>query len=361
MIPTRTGRKVIALTSCFVLAVLSACSNHQLSDAEFFKQLEESKASAISENQPTQFDQARAAYQEGIETNLALYAPLAWERFDGMVRSAVSADKEDRIETSNRLAESALKAYKLARNNEEQVKSLMPEPTRLLAELDRIKANRVHKSDYEDITDDYRDLAEQIEEEGDELDHDNLEDDMADLVEDINQLQVKTLLTLHWKPSQNTIDKIEDRDLEDLAPRSYTEAVQLTNNARKRIEENFASPEACEVIGLEALRSAQHALYVGQEVQKILNLNKKSAEETILRFEDYMARIGDALDAGDQRNMALIDQSMSLAQKAQEMRSRIEAPLKAQIESLQLELDTLKAQMEVEENQQESSPAPQQP
>ncbi|MGB1093006.1 MAG: hypothetical protein ACPGYX_12850, partial [Oceanobacter sp.] len=80
-----------------------------------------------------------------------------------------------------------------------------------------------------------------------------------------------------------------------------------------------------------------------------------------LRFEDYMARIGDALDAGDQRNMALIDQSMSLAQKAQEMRSRIEAPLKAQVESLQLELDTLKAQMEVEENQQESSPTPQQP
>lgn len=339
------------------LLTLAGCSGKQLSDEDFFKKLEAASEGAVAEYKRSTFDEVREAYQTGLELRLSLYTPSSWAHFNQQLREASRKDAEGQHQDCEDIASQALAMFDKMTANRALIASALSEPVAMLAKLDEIKADKVLPGEYAELTEEFEELSYDLEsrlmseglgtdESGKVLVPGPLHKDHQKLIAGLDQLQQETLLALHWQPAQRVLDKIKMQNLDKLAPRSYQEALDLTNAAKQQISESYKTPDTCKALGDSALKAAQHALYVGREVRKILNLDERSAEGKILKFEGYLHQIAEALEAGDQRNMALIDQTISLVQKAQQMRDRIEQPLRDEIETLRIQLNSLQAQLE---------------
>ena len=337
----------IALVSILISPLLiNGCAQQGIANQDEFDQLAHQKAEEYVGKTRSALEKAEDVYGQAKSQQLNVLAPLHWQQLSDAIKKARTADLEGNNDASVEAAAWVMTYFESAQKVKAQVETQLGDVLAQQAVLLELKSDRILKRDYRDLIGELKKLARDIES-GQAKD---IADDAAELLEEMQELELNTMLEIHWRPARDTLDKAEDEGTDDFAPETFAIAERLTRKARYTIREQYQNREICDGVGIEALRASQHALYIGREAEKIINMDIDDAEEAALRFEGYLHQVSTALGAGDLRNMAFLDQTLALVQKAGEQKSAAEKPLLKQIEQLQSQLAALQAQLRSEES-----------
>ena len=337
----------IALVSIFVsLLLINGCAQQGIANQDEFDQLAHQKVEEYIGNTRSALEKAEDVYGQAKTQQLNILTPLHWQQLTDAIKKARVADLEGNNEASIEAAAWVMTYFESAQKIKAEIETQLGGVLAQQAILLDLKTDRILKKDYRNVIDDLKKLTRDIES-GQTKD---IQDDAKDLLDEMTELELSTMLEIHWRPARATLDKAEDEGTDDFAPETFAIAERLTRKAKFTIREQYQNRTICGTVGLDALRAAQHALYIGREAEKIINMDIDDAEEAALIFEGYLHQISTVLGAGDLRNMAFLDQTLALVQKAGEQKSAAEKPLLKRIELLQQQLSELQAQLEKQEN-----------
>jgi len=226
----------------------------------------------------------------------------------------LAGDAQASIESSARvlsLLDSALK-------NKARAQSALSPLFAQKAVLDEIKAGSVMSARYQREMKELRSLISMIE----AGESDKVIDKSAGVLKSLQQLELDTMLRLHWQPANETLEKADDEDADTHAPATFSDAELQVEKAAQTIRRHYQDRALTESTGKEALRAAQHALYIAREAKNITRLDSAQAEQAALEFEGYLHQLSMTLGAGDMRHMALKDQTLAIVQYAEEQARR---------------------------------------
>ncbi|PHS61608.1 MAG: hypothetical protein COB09_18375 [Thalassobium sp.] len=309
-----------------MLSLLGGCASQRIANEDSVSLATNEKVSQLGNDSERALSEAEAAFTTASNEDLTFYAPLHMEQIQQALKQArsheLAGDSRGCIESSARvlsLLDSALK------NKARAQTALSP----LFAQktvLDEIKAGSVMSAQYQRDMKELRSLISLIEAgEGSKV-----IDRSARVLKALQQLELDTMLRLHWQPASETLAKADDENAAKHAPATFSDAELQVENAAQIIRRHYQDRALAESTGKEALRAAQHALYIAREAKAITRLDSAQAEQAALEFEGYLHQLSETLNAGDMRNMALKDQTLAIIQHAEEQARKAAAKHNAQ-------------------------------
>ncbi|WP_286715379.1 hypothetical protein [Thalassolituus sp. UBA2009] len=306
------------LTGLLSLSLLSGCAAQRIANEDSVSQATTEKVSELGNDSERALSQAKAAYATASSEDLSFYAPLHMEQIQQALKQArsheLAGDAQASIESSARvlsLLDSALK-------NKARAQSALSPLFAQKAVLDEIKAGSVMSARYQREMKELRSLISMIE----AGESDKVIDKSAGVLKSLQQLELDTMLRLHWQPANETLEKADDEDADTHAPATFSDAELQVEKAAQTIRRHYQDRALTESTGKEALRAAQHALYIAREAKNITRLDSAQAEQAALEFEGYLHQLSMTLGAGDMRHMALKDQTLAIVQYAEEQARR---------------------------------------
>lgn len=306
------------LTGLLSLSLLSGCAAQRIANEDSVTQATTEKVSELGNDSERALSQAEAAYATASSEDLSFYAPLHMEQIQQALKQArsheLAGDAQASIESSARvlsLLDSALK-------NKARAQSALSPLFAQKAVLDEIKAGSVMSARYQREMKELRSLISMIE----AGESDKVIDKSAGVLKSLQQLELDTMLRLHWQPANETLEKADDEDADTHAPATFSDAELQVEKAAQTIRRHYQDRALTESTGKEALRAAQHALYIAREAKNITRLDSAQAEQAALEFEGYLHQLSMTLGAGDMRHMALKDQTLAIVQYTEEQARR---------------------------------------
>lgn len=298
------------------LSLVTACSGPAVKDSLSIQQaaLEQAKSIAEQQNPTEVINTTRDLQVEAQKEDLYFYSPSYMEQAEDAMSDAESALKDNK--PSHEVIAHALTAQKYFKRGLE-IKQTAQTQLQLgfdaLAMLRDIKTDTLLRSDYDDLIDDMKDLIILLEQ-GKNTEALN---EQKGFLADVTDVEIKTLKKTHLDPVENAVDKAEDADAEDFAPKSLELAEKAITALEQLIEKSPKQREQIQQDSLASIRLAQHAMHVAKAVQPLLKLNVETAEAHVLSIESLMQRINKALQQDDVTHLSLDSQSIAIAQKAE--------------------------------------------
>lgn len=327
---------LLALTVSATL-ISSGCATRHIANEDSLESQAAIRAEQLTGNTQSALDKAEEAIAKAKGENYALLTPLHWQQMNDAIKLARKEDLASNSEASVAASARVLTLAESAEVTRVQVQDLLSQVLRQKAVLDDVKADKVLPKEYRAIRSQIMDLARLIEA-GKAA---KIDGDINDLMADMDELERDTMLEIHWRPALQTLAKAEKEGVDDYAPETFSDAEAITEEAEDTIREQYSNRQLSTDVGLRALRAAQHALYIGREAESIINMDIDDAEHAALRFESYLHQLAEALNAGDLRNMAFLDQTLALVQKAREQADSIRQPLQQRIQQLEAQLQAI--------------------
>lgn len=327
------------LIAVLALATLSGCAQQRIANEAELDNTAARKAESFVGDSRNALDDAEDALRRAATEDLEFFTPLHWQQINDAIRSARKQDASGNQQaaiTSSALVTTLLSS---ALDYKARISTRLADLLNQRQVLLDIRADKVQSKDFDKQNKRIRELASLLETGKDK----DMRSDITDILADMREIEQQTMLELHWRPARKTLDKAEDEGVDDFAPETFSAAERLTDEAEDTISEQFQNRELSTSVGLTALRAAQHALYIGREAERIINMDLDDAEQAALRFEGFLNQIGEALGTGDLRNMAFQDQTLALIQKARELHNNAQAPLQKEINQLQQQLQAIVA------------------
>lgn len=328
----------------FLLAAMLAatlattgCASKKLANQDAFDSLATAKAEQFAGDSEKALDNAEQAYKNAKDAELDFYAPLHMEQLRDALKQARALELEGKTTETVKVSAKVVTLYEGGLQNKQKAEGQLPALIQQKATLDEIKANNVLPGEYKAAMDDFKELISLIET-GDEA---KAAKDSEAVLKDLQAIELDVMLTQHWQPAKKTLDKAEKEDADSNATKTFEYAENLVQNAERIIRQSYTDRELVEKTGKDALRAAQHALFIGREVATLVSMNKAQAETVALQFEDYLGQIGSAIKADDVRHMSLQDQTLALKQFAEEQNARVAAQYKQQIANLNAQIEQI--------------------
>ena len=328
----------------FLLAAMLAatlattgCASKKLANQDAFDSLATAKAEQFAGDSEKALDNAEQAYKSAKDAELDFYAPLHMEQLRDALKQARALELEGKTTETVKVSAKVVTLYEGGLQNKQKAEGQLPALIQQKATLDEIKANNVLPGEYKTAMDDFKELISLIET-GDEA---KAAKDSEAVLKDLQAIELDVMLTQHWQPAKKTLDKAEKEDADSNATKTFEYAENLVQNAERIIRQSYTDRELVEKTGKDALRAAQHALFIGREVATLVSMNKAQAETVALQFEDYLGQIGSAIKADDVRHMSLQDQTLALKQFAEEQNARVAAQYKQQIANLNAQIQQI--------------------
>lgn len=315
------------------LLLTSGCANKRLANQDQFDQLASEKAEQFAGDSEKALLEAEVKHEEAVNADMYFFAPLHMEQATEALNLARNHELKGLQSDSLIASSKVLTLLQLAQENKLKVKSQLVALLTQKKLLEDLNCPQVLPSEFDDQLEAIGELVKKIES-GEAVKTEAVQTVLTNMQE----LELETLLVIHWQPAKKTLDKAKDENADDNAPKSFILAEELVAQAEIEIRNNYRNREMVEKKGLKALRSAQHALYLARDAELLVQLDNQGAEKAALIFENLLATIGTALKAGDVSHMALIDQANALAQSAETQASRLIAPLQIQITKLEKQL-----------------------
>ncbi|WP_430460436.1 hypothetical protein ACQUQU_14595 [Thalassolituus sp. LLYu03] len=306
-------KRCIPLLAVGVL-LLSGCASQKLADQDSLTAQSSAKASEFGSDSERALEQAQAAYKQAVDEELAFYAPLHMKQLEAALKEAQQAELAGQAGNSVQASARVMTLLDNGLKNKTTALQLLAPVFTQKDVLDGIKAGNVLPKDYRDLIDDLSDLIALIEA-GQSA---KAMEKSAGLITDMKELELDTMLALHWQPAMDTLDKAEDEDADDTAAATFRKAEDKVDEAELFIRAHYSDRLQSETIGLDALRSAQHALFIGREAKRLQRLSAEQAEQAALKQEDLLHQIALTAGAGDMRHMAFKDQTLAIIQYIQE-------------------------------------------
>jgi len=301
------------------LALLGGCASKQLADQDALSAMASAKASELGDDSALALDKAQTAYRTATTEELAFYAPLHMQQLEAALKEAQQADLAGNSGQSIQASARVLTLLENGQKNKATARQLLAPVFKQKEVLDGVKAGNVLPGPYNDRMDDLKDLIVMIE----SGDSSRAQEKSVPLLTSLQELERDTMLALYWQPAAETLDKAEDEDADVQAPQTFAGAEEKVEQAEVFIRQHYHDRAQAEATGLQALRLAQHALFIAREAQKLQKLNAETAEQAALKQEDLLHQIATTAGAGDLRHMAFRDQTLAIIQYIQEeQRSR---------------------------------------
>ena len=326
----RYPRLVITTFCCLMALLNSGCANKQIAYQETFESLANETAESFAGDSERALNEAEQAYKAANNAELDFYAPLHMQQIRDTLKQARSLELEGNSDATIQMSAKVVALHEAGKRNKAKVEALLPALIQQKNTLDEIKANNIMPGDYRDGMDDVKELISLIEA-GEEV---RAAKESGAVLADLQQIERDTMLRQHWFPARETLDKAEDEDADNNAAQTFASAEQLVDDAERIIRQSYSDRRLVEKTGKQALRAAQHALFIGREVSLLVKMTHAQAEQAALKFENYLGQIGSVIDAQDLRHMSLEDQTLALKQYAGEQAGKISAEYQKQIKAL---------------------------
>ena len=342
-------KNLLLISVCTASLMMTGCATKKIANSDVFDSLANEKAEQFAGDSEKALNDAENAYTQAKKDELDFYAPLHMQELRDTLKKARTVELEGNADETIRVSAKVMALAEAGLKNKQKVEALLPALITQKNTLDEIKANNILPSDYQSAMDDFKELISLIEA-GEET---KATQGSQAVLAELQELELNTMLAQHWQPAKDTLDKAEDEDADSNAVKTYEYAEQLVDTAERQIRQNYTDRELTAKTGKDALRAAQHALFIGREVTTLVKMNSAQAEDVALKFEDYLGDIGAAIRADDVRHMSLQDQTLALKQYAEEQNEKVAAQYKKQIADLNGQLEKLLAQ-QIAANSQEA-------
>lgn len=326
-------RSIFFLLSILVLT--SGCSNKPVVNSDQFQPLILKTEEFTSESEKTLFE-AETEYEKAINSNFNFYSPSSMTQATELLYLARDFEIRGLQNDSLISSKKALELLHLAEKNKSNVERILKPVLAQKLILEEIKSPQVLPKEFNNQMLDIQELVADIESSDEVI----TTETMQPILDNLKQLELDTLLTIHWQPAKETLEKAKEENANKNAPQSFGTAKKILEESENIIRNNFNNRELVAAEGLKALRSAQHVLYIARDAEQLVHLDKGRAENAILEMENLLHKISIALKAGDFRHMALTDQVNAIAQSAETQGSRLIAPLQTRISFLEQLLES---------------------
>ncbi len=330
----------LILTLLFsTLLVTAGCASKRLTQNDEFDQITLEKAAGFSGDAERALVEAEVRYESAVAAGMTFYAPLHMEQVDDALALAREAELKGLQSDSIIASSKVITLLELANGNKKKVELVLQPLLQQKLILEELNSPKVLPSQFKDQLEEVKKLITTIEQGADNIPA----SDISLVMSGLKGLELNTLLEIHWQPAKDTLVKADRESADKHAPKSFTEAENLVEQAEKDIRAQYSNRALVSERGLAALRASQHALYVARDAEQLFRLSRQRAEDAVLTFESLLAQIGVTLKAEDIRHMALQDQATALAQYAETQASRLIAPLQKRITELEARFETSEA------------------
>ncbi|MCD8522724.1 MAG: hypothetical protein LRY66_13075 [Saccharospirillaceae bacterium] len=302
------------LSAVFSLSLLSGCAAQRIADEDSVSLATTEKVGELGNDSERALSEAEAALSTAENEDLSFYAPLHMEQIQQALKQARSHDLAGHTQAAIESAARVLSLLDSALKNKARAQNALSPLFAQKAVLDDIKASSVMSAQYQRDMKELRSLIGMIE----AGERSKVIDRSTDVLKSLQQLELDTMLHLHWLPASETLEKADDEDAGKYAPSTFSDAELQVENAGQMIRRHYQNRALAAETGEKALRAAQHALYIARESKAITRLDAAQAEQAALKFEGYLHQLGNTLNAGDMRHMALKDQTLAIIQHAEE-------------------------------------------
>jgi outer membrane protein OmpA-like peptidoglycan-associated protein len=135
-------------------------------------------------------------------------------------------------------------------------------------------------------------------------------------------LEVRAIKGRALGPARSLIQKADDDGIEKIVPKALAEAKQSLARADADIENNLYDADRIQIQAAQALFMAQRAMALAASARRFQQLN---AEGAALHVEHQVARLSEALEAGDLRNRPFEEQVAELSGAAGKLRKNTQS------------------------------------
>ncbi|MGK0247422.1 MAG: hypothetical protein ACI910_000144 [Oleispira sp.] len=320
----------------FAVLIITGCANNSLTQNDQIERITLEKTSELTSESERAIAAAEIRYETAVKADLYFYAPLSMQQANNALALAREAEIKGLQSDSIIASAKVISLLDLAETNKTKVNTILLPLLQQKHVLEQLNSPRVLPAEFNDQLKDIKSLIRKVEESAESIPP----SDVALTLAGLKELELNTLLEIHWQPAKITLTKAKNEHADENAPESFALAKKLINEAEREIRTRYADRALVTEKGLAALRASQHALYIGRDAEQLLKLNHQNAEEAVLRFEALLNQIGATLKAPDFRHMALQDQATALAQSAETQASRLVAPLQKRIAVLEKQLES---------------------
>ena len=348
-------KQLILVTFASAILLSAGCSTPAIKDANLVRMSAAEQAKSTEQSPQEVIDAAKENLVEAREEELSFYSPTylaeAEKEIDAAERSLLSGE-----ESSIAVANALLAQQWISRGlkNKEVAQIKLKASLDALNVLDEIEAQKYLGEDYLEFKNDIKELIVLLEQEKAE----EAIQEQKDILESFAELEVETLNAAYLKPVLVKLEEAEDQDADDYAEKTLADAQQQATALETYIKIYPRNRSEIAELSKHASKAAMHAKQVALAARPLLKLNTEKAEKHILAIEQYLARIGKALNHEDVRYMSLDNQSIAIAQIAETTARRAKAfdrqqdwekqkqSLTEKVSLLEVALATSKAQLE---------------
>lgn len=196
-----------------------------------------------------------------------------------------------------------------------KIKNSLADELSIKSSLDELNAPTIYKSEYGSLVARLNEIIRQVEE-GKKAD--SIGERKA-LIHEMSRLEAKSIKYNALNEPKEILKRVKYRGGPELAPLTYSEALEVYSKAEDFISKNPQMREAVEQLAHEALFAAKRALYITQEVAALSAKVGMSMEQVVLDEEYRLFRVAKALTNTDVRDNPLEVQSELMAQTLSEI------------------------------------------
>lgn len=221
-------------------------------------------------------------------------------------------------------------AIKDAYQVKEIVDRELSEVIALRISLDSLEAKKFHGREYQGLATTTASLVEQIEIKKESLFQDpasktRFEEQKKELVAALMDFRVRVVKDKYLKEAETLIAEAGRYDAQKLAPVTYGAALKSRDEAIAYIENNIENLAGIQQQSDQFEFAAHRLMHIAREIANILALKEDTYEQYVLREEERLTKISEALKTGDIRNQNFTTQASQLAANARQMVRQKEA------------------------------------
>lgn len=302
------------LITLFSASLLGGCASN-VSNIDHLERQSDMQAARSSKSPSNAISYAQSRLQAGKSADLAFYAPDHLEQATAALDNARSLQAKGEpglaVRAQSQLVEKIVEAGLVRKEDAlKTLKKSLDQRTEML----KIEANKYYPTEF---TEQMARLAELL-----ALVESNqsvkARQEQAELLADMKDLEVKTVKFQYLRKVEDQYQETLDKGANSLTPRTIILAQRSLASANQLITMRPRDKKDIQDAADAAAHSVRHAFLIISEVNRLLDLESKDAESTVLGYEQMLYRIAVAVKyKGDIRDQKFDEQSRLIAKKAQ--------------------------------------------
>ncbi len=218
------------------------------------------------------------------EDELLYYAPYSIDLAQENYQDAMQAAKKEEKMASYLQAKKALEdAY----DTKKMVQKYLVDLADIQRRMDIQNTKEIFASRYENFKDDYNDLIVLI----DKRETSQALEDKTSVMEEAKDLYGDAVVYRNINPAKIILEKMEDDDLDELAPVHFEKAQKLYESSRLRIKKEPDNKEMVQRVAQNTNEAAKYAQTLAKDVLHFRELNEDEQEAYFAKLHRRLAKL----------------------------------------------------------------------